>query len=126
MISVSSWVKAATSSPFSRRWMPSSAILMQSTPSLTWRRISSTASALVVTSLPIDVSGAPNPSRVPVGQTLMRRHIASGRHDPRTVEQTGADRIADRQADLARVARRADRREADGGNLLGEEHPAQG
>jgi hypothetical protein len=59
MIPVSSWVKAATSSPLSRRWMPSSAILMQSTPSLTWRRISSTASAAVVTSLPIEVSGAP-------------------------------------------------------------------
>jgi hypothetical protein len=70
--------------------------------------------------------GRADPSRVPVGQTLMRRHIASGRHDPRTVEQTGADRIADRQADLACVARRADRRKAGGGNLLSEEHPAQG
>jgi hypothetical protein len=35
------------------------AILMQSTPFLAWTRISSTASSLLETSRPIDVSGAP-------------------------------------------------------------------
>ena len=56
----------------------------------------------------------------------MGGQIAPGRHDPRPVEQAGADRIADRQADLAGVARRADRGEAGRGDLLREEHAAQG
>jgi len=59
MMSVSSCVKAAISSPSGRRWMPSSASLMQSTQFLTWRRTSSIASLMLVTSLPIEVSGAP-------------------------------------------------------------------
>jgi len=35
------------------------------------------------------------------------------------VEEAGADRIADREADLPGVARRADRREAGGGGPSG-------
>ena len=59
MAIVSSWLKAAISSPFSRVWMPSMAILMQSTPFFTCTRISSIASSLLVTSRPIEVSGTP-------------------------------------------------------------------
>ena len=37
-----------------------------------------------------------DPGRVPIGQALVRRQIRPGRHDPRPVEQPGADRVADR------------------------------
>ena len=70
--------------------------------------------------------GRADPGRVPVGQTLMRGHIAPRRHDPRPVEQAGADRVADRQADLPGIARRADRGKPGRGDLLREEHAAQG
>src|SRR3984893_6271378 len=70
--------------------------------------------------------GCPDPGRVPVGQPLMGRHITPGCHDSWPVEEARTDRIADRQADLPGVARRADRGEAGGGDLLGEEHAAQG
>src|SRR5439155_13863225 len=53
--------------------------------------------------------GSADPGRVPVGEPLVRRQIRPCRHDPRPVEKPGADRVADRQRDLARVARRADR-----------------
>jgi len=76
--------------------------------------------------LPIEVSGAPIQVGYQSVRTLVGRHIAPGCHDPRAVEEAGADRIADREADLPGVARRADRREAGGGDLLGEKHAAQG
>jgi hypothetical protein len=69
--------------------------------------------------------GRADPGRVPIGQTLMRRDVRPGRHDPRPVKQTGIDRVADRQADLPRIARRADRRVARRHNLLRKEHAAQ-
>ena len=59
MLVVSSWLKAAISEPSARVWTPSIASLMQSTPFLTWTRISSIASSLLVTRRPIEVSGTP-------------------------------------------------------------------
>jgi hypothetical protein len=38
----------------------------------------------------------PDPRRIPVGETLMRREVRPGRHDPRPVEKAGIDRISDR------------------------------
>ena len=69
--------------------------------------------------------GHADPGRIPVGEALMRGQIRPRRHDPRPVEEAGADRVADRQRDLARIARRADRGVARGRDLLGEEHAAQ-
>ena len=55
----------------------------------------------------------------------MSCQITPRRHDPGTVEQTGTDRIADREADLASVARRANGGEPGSGDLLGKKHAAQ-
>src|SRR6516162_2483188 len=56
----------------------------------------------------------------------MRSQIAPRRHDPRAVEQSGADGVADREADLARIPRRADCGKACRGDFLREKHAAQG
>ncbi len=37
-----------------------------------------------------------DPGRIPVGEALMRGRLGAGRHDPRPVEETGPDRVADR------------------------------
>ena len=50
-----------------------------------------------------------DPARIPIGQALACRDVGPGGADARPVEQTGADRVANRQADLAGVARRAER-----------------
>ena len=99
---------------------------MQSTPFLTWTRISSIASSLLATSRPIEVSGAPIQLGYPVGQALTRRDVTAGRGDARAVEQAGGDGVAHRQADLPGIARGADRGVAGRDDLLGEEHAAQG
>ena len=67
---VSSWLKAAMSSPSGRRCTPSRAILMQSTPFLTWPRISSIASSRAGHQPPDGGVGHADPGRVPVGQAL--------------------------------------------------------
>ena len=66
-----------------------------------------------------------DPARIPVGQALACRDVGPGGADARPVEQAGADRVADRQADLAGIARRADRGVAGRQQLLGEEQAAQ-
>ena len=75
MMSVSSCVKAAISSPSGRRWMPSSAILMQSTPFLTCRRTSCDRLVDIGDELADRGLGRADPGRVPVGQALMRRDV---------------------------------------------------
>ena len=99
---------------------------MQSTPSLTWRRISSTASALVRHELADRGLGRADPGRVPVGQALMRRHD----NGPAAMTRGPSNRPA-------RIALRIDRLiwpaspgeqiavKPGGGDLLGEEHAAQ-
>ena len=71
--------------------------LYESTPFLTWRRTSSTASLMLVTSLPIEVSGAPIQVGYQSVEALMRREVRPRRHDPRSVEEAGTDRVADRE-----------------------------
>ena len=68
--------------------------------------------------------GRTDPGRIPVGEALMRREIGARRHDPRPVEEPGADRVPDRQRDLPGIARRADRGVSGGGAFLREEHAA--
>ena len=125
-MSVSSWVKAAISSPSGapldavERDLDAIDAVLDLTADLL-DRLGDGRDQLADRGL-----GRADPGRVPVGQTLMRGQIAARRHDPRPVEQAGADRVADRQADLAGIARRADRGIAGGGDLLREEHAAQG
>ncbi len=108
MAVVSSWLKAAMNSPSGRRCTPSSAILMQSTPFFTWTRISSIASSRLVTRRPIDVSGTPIQVGYQSVRPCLRGEVAARRGDARPVEQAVVDGVAHRQADLSRVARRAD------------------
>ena len=70
--------------------------------------------------------GRADPARVPIGQALMGGDITARRHDTGPVEKAGADCVTDRQADLAGVARRADCGKSGRGDLLSEEHAAQG
>jgi hypothetical protein len=104
--------------------MPSIASWMQSTPFLTWTWISSIASSLVVASRPIEVSGTPIQVGYQSVSPLPRGEIASGGGDARPLEQAEIDRIADRQADLAGIARRTNRGVAHRNDLLREKQAA--
>ncbi len=66
-----------------------------------------------------------DPARIPIGQALACRDVGAGGADARPVEQAGAHRVANRQADLAGVARRAERGVAGRQELLGEEQATQ-
>ena len=67
-----------------------------------------------------------DPGGVPVRESLARGEIAAGCRDPRAFEEPEVDRIAHSQAQLACVARRADRRVPGGDDFLREEQAADG
>src|SRR5205085_12096111 len=66
-----------------------------------------------------------DPARIPIGQALACRDVRPGGSDARPLEQAGADCIANRQADLPGIARRAERGVAGRQQLLGEEQAAK-
>jgi hypothetical protein len=66
-----------------------------------------------------------DPGRIPIGQPLPCRQIASGGGDPWSIEQAKIDCIAHRQADLAGIAERANRGLAGGNALLRKEQRAE-
>ena len=111
MMSVSSCVKAAINSPSGRRWMPSSAILMQSTPFLTCFR-TSCYRLVDIRDEPADRGfGRADPTRI----VSSVRHRWVVMHGPAaitlgTVEQAGSHRIADLQRHPAGIPRGTDRR----------------
>jgi hypothetical protein len=101
------------------------AILIRSTPSLAWVRISARASARLVTSRAVKLRRA-DAAREPVVEALpVGDHAAAG-GDPRALEEPGIDRVAHRDAELAAVAGADHRGDPGGEHVLGEEQPAQG
>jgi hypothetical protein len=69
--------------------------------------------------------GRADKAGIPIGEALPRRDVASGGGDARPVEEPGAQRVAQREADLAGITRRTDRGNARRQHLLREEEGAQ-
>ena len=73
---------------------------------------------------PIEVSGAPIQVGYQSVRPWRRGQVAARGGDARALEQAGPNGVADREADLAGVAGRADRGVAGRDHLLREEQPA--